>query len=234
VLACGERAYASHQTAATLHGLPLPAPPSSVHVTVVNRDVRRPGITVHRTRALSRDEIRTLAGIPITSPARTIVDLAAELAPADVEHLLAQAYATNLATRAKVLAVIAPGPTRAGTRTLRALLEPGARPAFTRSAAERQFLALMRKARLPKPRVNARVHGYEVDFFWPDEELVVEVDGHSFHAARPQRERDSTRDQTLTARGLRVLRITPNHIAREPEALLARVAEALASGRESR
>lgn len=235
VLACGRDAHASHQTAATLYHLPLPAPPGSTHVTVVNRDVRRSGIAVHRTRALSRDERRALDGIPITSPARTIVDLAAELAPADLEHLLAQAYGKNLATRDRVLAVIARRPNRSGTRTLRRLLEPGARPAFTRSPPEREFLALMRKARLPEPRVNARLHGYEVDFLWPEEALVVEVDGHAFHAARPQRERDSTRDQMLTARGFRVLRITPYHIAREPAALLARVAGALASGRrESR
>jgi predicted transcriptional regulator of viral defense system len=117
VLACGEHAYASHQTAATLYRLPLPDRPTAVHVTVLNRDVRRPGITVHRTRALSREETQLLDGIPTTSPARTIVDLAPELEPADLEHLLAQAYAKKRVTRAKVLAVVALRPTRSGVRT---------------------------------------------------------------------------------------------------------------------
>ena len=76
-LACGDCAYASHQTAPTLHRLPLPDRPTAVHVTVLNRDVRRPGITVHRNATLSREETQLLDGIPTTSPARTIVDLAA-------------------------------------------------------------------------------------------------------------------------------------------------------------
>ena len=83
----------------------------------------------------------------------------------------------------------------------------------------------------PEPRVNARIHGREVDFFWPQANLVVEVDGHAFHAAKPQRERDSTRDRILTAQGQRVLRITWHHIDREPEALVARVAAAITNGR---
>ena len=90
VLAWGEGAYASHEAAATLYRLPLPDRPTDVHVTVLNRDVRRAGITVHRTRAVSRQEIRMLDGIPVTSPARTIVDLADGLDPAELEHLLAQ------------------------------------------------------------------------------------------------------------------------------------------------
>lgn len=231
VLACGDCAYASHQTAATLYRLPLPDRPTAVHVTVLNRDVRRPGITVHRTRALSREETQLLDGIPTTSPARTIVDLAPELEPADLEHLLAQAYAKKRVTRAKLLAVVALRPTRSGVRTLRRLLEPDFRPSFTRSEAERRFLALVRRSKLPEPRVNARIQGHEVDFFWPQANLVVEVDGHAFHAAKPQRERDSTRDQILTAYGHRVLRITWHHIDKEPEALVARVAAAIANGR---
>ena len=137
-------AYASHQTAATLYRLPLPDRPTDVHVTVLNRDVRRPGITVHRTRALSREETQLLDGIPTTSPARTIVDLAGELEPADLEHLLAQAYAKKMVTRAKVLAVVALRPTRSRRRgTLRRLLEPEFRPSFTRSEGG---------AALPRPR----------------------------------------------------------------------------------
>jgi very-short-patch-repair endonuclease len=231
VLACGEDAYASHETAATLHGLPLPAQPGGVHVTVVNRDVSRPGINVHRTQALVRQETAVVDRIAVTSPARTIVDLAAELGEEELEHVLAQAYAKNLVSRAKVLAVVARHPTRSGTRTLRRLLEPNFRPALTRSKAERRFLALVRKSKLAEPRVNARIDGYEVDFFWPGANLVVEVDGHAFHAAKPQRERDSTRDQILTAHGRRVLRVTWHHIDKEPEALAARVAAAIASGR---
>jgi very-short-patch-repair endonuclease len=78
--------------------------------------------------------------------------------------------------------------------------------------------------------VNARLHGYEVDILWPEQKLVVEVDGHAFHSSRPKRERDSRRDQELILRAYRVMRVTWRQITREPEALVARVAAALARG----
>jgi hypothetical protein len=114
VLACGDRAYASHQTAATLYGLPPTCPTDrcSRH----GPKSRRAPVRDHRPphASLSREETQLLDGIPTTSPARTIVDLARELGPADLEHLLAQAYAKKRVTRAKLLAVVAlsvrPGP----------------------------------------------------------------------------------------------------------------------------
>lgn len=158
--------------------------------TVLNRDVRPPGITVHRTRALSREETQLLDGIPTTSPARTIVDLARELEPADLGHLLAQAYAKKRVTRAKVLAVVALRPTRSGVRTLRRLLEPDFRPSFTRSEAEWRFLALVREIEAPRAAGSTPAsRATRSIFFWPQANLVVEVDGHAFHAAKPQRER---------------------------------------------
>jgi very-short-patch-repair endonuclease len=85
----------------------------------------------------------------------------------------------------------------------------------------------VRAAGLPRPRVNARIDGYEVDFLWPDHRLVVEVDGHAFHSNRPQRERDSRRDRDLAVHGYLVLRVTWRQIDREPEALVARIAALL-------
>jgi very-short-patch-repair endonuclease len=89
---------------------------------------------------------------------------------------------------------------------LRQLVEAGR--AFTRSEAELKMLRLIRSADLPTPRVNARVAGYEVDFLWPDQRLVVEVDGHAYHANRRAFERDRERDAALAAAGITVVRVT--------------------------
>jgi Transcriptional regulator, AbiEi antitoxin len=70
VLACGDCAYASHHTAATLYNLPLPDRPTAVHVTVLNRDVRRPGITATEREPCRASETQLLDGIPTTSPGR--------------------------------------------------------------------------------------------------------------------------------------------------------------------
>lgn len=112
------------------------------------------------------------------------------------------------------------------------MLGAGSSPAFTRSEAEARFLASVRKARLGAPATNTVVVGHEVDFLWRAERLVVEIDGFAFHASRHAFDADRRRDADLTAAGLRVLRVTWRQITKEPEAIIARVAQALArSGR---
>lgn len=99
VLAYGDDTYASHQTAVTLRDLPLPARPTSTHVTIVGRSARsRRGVTVHRAGSLEPDEHQILDGIPITTPARTVLDLAPMLDIPDLEHLLAEAQGRNQST----------------------------------------------------------------------------------------------------------------------------------------
>jgi len=89
------------------------------------------------------------------------------------------------------------------------------------------LLALIRKARLREPEVNVVVRGYEVDLLWRAERLVVEVDGFAFHSSRTAFEADRRRDAVLAAAGFRVVRVTWAQLAQEPEALLARIAQAL-------
>jgi very-short-patch-repair endonuclease len=228
VLAYGGGTYASHHTAAALRRLPLPAQPASVHVTVVGRNARsRRGIAVHRVGSLEADERQILDGIPTTTPARTVLDLAAALDRDDLEHLLAEAQGRNRSTLDQLDTLIDRYPRRRGTRRLRSLLEQGD-PARTRACSERRLLALIRRAGLPAPETNTILHGHEVDFLWRRERVVVEVDGHAWHASRPARERDALRDQELVMRGYLVLRVTWFQITRRPEALVARLAAVLA------
>ena len=86
---------------------------------------------------------------------------------------------------------------------------------------------MLRAARLPNAVVNSRVAGYEVDFLWPAERLIVEVDGYAFHSTRTAFERDRLRDADLQARGYRVIRVTWRQLVDESEAVLARLAQAL-------
>jgi very-short-patch-repair endonuclease len=228
VLACGPGAVVSHASAARLFKLlPHPAQPGPVHVTVVERDCGHvKGITIHRVRSMGPDEVGTLAGIPITSPARTILDLAAT-DKQTLEQALAEAHAQRLEPRARLLPLLDRYPRRRGMRTLRALLadDDGAR--LTRSEAERRFLRLVRRARLPAPETNVRLGAYEVDFLWRDQRLVVEVDGYWFHSSRQAFERDRAKEAELRNRGLRLRRFSWRQVTADPEATIADLAREL-------
>jgi very-short-patch-repair endonuclease len=98
---------------------------------------------------------------------------------------------------------------------------------MTRSEAEAEFLNLVRAARLPPPETNVRIGGYEVDFLWRDQRLVVEVDGFAYHGSRAAFERDRRKDADLQAAGLRTTRVTYRQIRHEPLALSANLAASL-------
>jgi very-short-patch-repair endonuclease len=229
VLACGRNAVVSHHSAAYLWRLlPDAARARDVDVTVPARDPgKKPGIRVHRTRALDRRDVRTCDGVPITTPARTLLDLAGEASARELERALAEAHVRRLTSRRDLLSLLARHGGRPGSPEIRRFLEAdqGTRP--TRSQAEERLLALVRAARLPMPDVNVRVGPIEVDFLWREERLVVEVDGFRFHASRAAFERDRLRDAELQAGGLRVMRVTWRQLTREREATLARIARAL-------
>jgi len=233
VLACGPGAVVSHRSAAALWELlPHPGADAPVEITVPfqNRG-RRPGIRVHRSSRLDPSEATRKDGIPVTTPARTVLDLAGELRAQELERVLAKVERGGLTTPAELSSLIARYPRRPGVGSLRALVRGEASPVLTRSEAEERFLALMRKAQLPCPEVNVGVAGYEVDFFWRDQRLVVEVDGFAFHSSRRDFKRDRRRDSSLSMRGLRVIRLTWGQIVEEPEATAALVAHHLAVAR---
>ena len=229
VLACGPGSVLSHRSAAALWRL-HPAQPTVVDVTVPGRrcDSKR-GIRVHRVALLDRRDVRKLGGIPVTTPARTLLDLAADVRGRELERAVAEAEARRLTNRSQLLSLIARVAPRPGVAALRSLLTDDRRPALTRSEAEERLLALIRAAELPAPAVNVSVAGQEVDFLWPDRRLVVEVDGFAFHSHRAAFERDRKRDAVLAALGYRVIRVTWRQIVASPEAVVARIAGALTS-----
>lgn len=177
------------------------------------------------------DEVTRLRQIPVTTPARTLLDLATVLPSRELEQAIAKAERMHAGTQRRLLALLARYPSRAGTPKLRELLDGSRNPALTRSEAEERFLELVRRAGLPAPDTNVHVHGYELDFLWREERLAVEVDGFAFHSDRSAFEADRRRDADLAASGIQVIRVTWRQIRDEPEATLARLAIALVARR---
>jgi very-short-patch-repair endonuclease len=230
LLACGPSSVVSHRSAARLWRLPsFRGWTAPVEVTVTGRDPgRKSGITIHRAKGLDARDVHRVDGIPATAPARTLLDLATVLQIDDLEVAYADAHARGLLQEGDLADVLDRSRGRPGIKALRKLgaLADGGGP--IRSEAERRMLALLRTAALPVPKVNARVGRFEVDFVWPDHKVVVEVDGYAFHAGKHSFERDRERDATLVARGYVVLRVTWRQLIARRDAVIARVAAALA------
>jgi very-short-patch-repair endonuclease len=231
LLAAGERALISHISAASLWGF---APPSTsdadVHVTTVGAKVRsRPGLRAHRSGTLEPRDIRRRHGLPLTAPARTLHDLAAT-GYRELERAFADAHAQRLVNAREIERMLERAGPRAGSRALRDLLSDNA-SGFTRSKAERILRSLLRSANLPTALFNTRVAGYEVDAVWPEQRLIVEIDGYAYHGHRAQFERDRKKDMALTAAGYRVIRVSWRQLTNEPFALVAVLSAALSLGR---
>jgi very-short-patch-repair endonuclease len=231
LLACGRRAVLSHWTAAAISGMIRPTADGPVDVTGP-RGLRGPraGVRLHRSGRLHPDEVELRDGLRLTTPTRTLIDLASCLGPRDVEHVLARAERRQLVTPDALEADLARHARRSGVRLLRTLLEASGGPALTRSEAEMRFLDLVRKSGMPRPRSNSIVGGLEVDFVWPSRRLVVEIDGFAHHRGRWAFERDRSRDCALTAAGFRVMRFTWRRLTLRSETVLAELAQALAHG----
>ena len=227
VAACGDRSFLSHDSAAALADLRADRRPATVEVSVEGyRRIRRPGIRVHRVARLGPDEVTELHRIPATTPARTILDLAARLGPHELERIVATAERMGLAGPEDVGRLVDRYPTRSGTKLLRQVLALDGGPALTRSPPEALLLDLLRAAQL-RPEMNRRVHGYEVDCLFRTEKLIIEVDGLTFHSSPRMVQRDRTRDRKLRAAGFEVFRYTVKDLTGEPEVVLKEIIRAL-------
>jgi very-short-patch-repair endonuclease len=234
VLLCGRAAHLSHGSAAALIGLrPVRASDNVAVTALTNRRV--PGwVRLHRVRRLPEDETMVHERIPATAPARTLLDLAATANPADVEHALIEALRRRLTDRRRIGELISRYPGRAGTRLLRDLLALAGNSQLTRSEAERRLRELVRLADLPVPMSNVRVEGYELDAFWAQERVAVEVDGFALHSSHAAFERDRRRDADLGAAGVTVMHVTWHQLTRRPYVVAARLGAVLATARERR
>jgi very-short-patch-repair endonuclease len=232
VLACGRNAVLSHAAAAALWDLQR-SEATIVDVTLPGTGgrPRRKGIRIHRARNLDgRTTVRE--GIPVTTPGRTILDLAATLDRRGIERLLDRAEHQRLGD---VLSLDALARAHAGHRGAHQLLttlqdhDPGT--TLTKSELEERFFALCRSAGLPKPaKLNDHVEAFEADFIFKSERVLVETDSWQHHRSRASFEQDRCRDAIHAAAGWRTLRFTYRQIENEPAVVEAALRAALYRG----
>jgi len=227
VLACGEGGVLSHRSGAALLTLRRDWT-GGVDVTVPGRVGRsRDGIAVHRADLLFATEITNVAGIPCTTAARTLVDIASVVRPDQVEYAIHSAQSRRLVTRAEIAAVIAHLPGRRGTGVVRRILRlTDESEDDARSRNERRFRRIVKAAGLPVPRGNHWVAlgshpagGVEADFAWPERRIAVEIDSALYHETERARINDPTRDRHLMLGGWRPIRFSDRDLIERPRAV---------------
>lgn len=231
VLACGKGAVLSHRSAGRLWRL-LPPAGEWVDVTCSKAEVERKGIVGHRSQ-LREDEWLVRDGIPVTSPFRTIFDLAAVLQMRELERAFHEAEAREVTDRVSLPMLLERYPGRRGAKNLRALLEAGRPVGITRNEFEEAFVALVDRYGLRRPRMNAplaiRGRFFEVDALWEREQVAVELDSRTIHGTRKKFESDRLRDRILVAEGWRTMRVTWRQLHEEPAEIAADLRAALDS-----
>ena len=179
VLRCGAEAYLSHQSAAALWRL-RPEPRGPVQVSLLAAVVRRPpGIQAHRRPSLPPEDLSTHRAIPVTTPTRTLIDLATVLSVNQLEAAVSEADVLDLIDPETLRRELESRRGRPGTRPLRALLDRHTYR-LTESELERRFLRIVKRAGLPLPDTQVEIVG-RTDFHWHDLNLVVETDGWRYH-----------------------------------------------------
>lgn len=224
VLTYGEGTLLSHLSAAAHCGL-LRTSAAKIDVSLAShRDVRaRKGIRTHHSR-LHPSDIGRKDSIPVTSPMRTLLDLADVVAPPRVREAFEQSQRMGLFDRRAVDAVIERSPGRRGLKVVGELIAEGQdTPPDLRSPREQEFLDLIRAAGLPIPQTNVVVEGILVDAYWPEHGLVVELDSYGYHRSKAKFEQDRKNTEQLQNAGLAVRRFSTDRLKEKPNAIVQAV-----------
>lgn len=224
VLACGPGAVLSHGSALALWGIwkrwDFP-----IHVTIAG-DRRPKGIRVHRVSRLDRGDVTRQHGIPVTTLARALLDMAPGMTAKSLTRAVNDGRLSRHVSLDALAGVIATHPYHRGVSRLKAAVGlAGERP--TRSGLEDSFPTFCKRYGLPIPQMNAIVCGYEVDALFAAQKLIVELDGWPFHSSRRSFEDDRKRDAETLVAGFATLRITAERYAADPDGEAARLHEIL-------
>lgn len=226
VLSYGPHALLSHYSAAWLWGIARWSP-VPISVTVPSPRARRPPIRLHHARALTPGDCDEIDRVPVTSVARTALDLAVTLRSNQPMRLLERAEELRLFDLRDFDELLARSYGHPGAGRLRQALDSYRPPPFTRSGLERRFLELVIAAGLPRPSTGFVEAGYELDIYWPDRRFAVELDVYETHGSRQAFERDSLRQEDLKLAGVEMVRITGLRLDREPQQVIERLARLL-------
>jgi very-short-patch-repair endonuclease len=215
VLACGEGAFLTHLSAGALYGI-CPERRGRVEVGVRGRrNSVREGLRVRERPSLPGQDVGTLHRIPVTSPVRTLIDLATEQGPRTLMRTINQADNRDVIRADDLRREVEAYAGQPGVKVLRRLLD---RDTFVLSdeELERLVLPMALEVGFSLPETKEMVNGFEVDFYWPDLKLVVETDGLRYHRTPAAQARDALRDQTHTAAGYTRLRFSHHQVKHEP------------------
>ena len=215
-------AVLSHRSAAWLWGL-IPTAPREPEVTVAARGNRRSGLQVHRVWSLPGEERTTYEGLPVTSVARTLVDLAGTTSGKGLSRVVDRARRRGKLDLEAIDRSLARRPRSFVTERLEEALRLYRRPVFDRARSELLFLDAIHDAGLPAPRINTWEEGCEIDAYWEAERFAVEVDGWEAHGGREAFESDRLRQEDLKLAGIDSIRITARRIEQEPQAVARRL-----------
>ena len=215
VLACGPDAVLCGRAAAHLLGLLRGRAPEAEVTAPGKRSVG--GVRTHRWKVDRRDRT-VVEQIPVTTAARTVVDIAGVLRPGALARACHEAGIKHRTTPRQVRAVLRRQPNPPGVAALRDVL--GGHTRVELSKLESAFLALLRRHRLPLPDTNCRAGGRRVDCRWPAFRLTVELDSYTFHNSRHAWERDRRREREAHARGDEFRRYTYGDVLEDSRAML--------------
>lgn len=221
VLACGEDAVLSHESAACLWGLGGDRRLVDVNAGSGRQGrLRREGIRLHRCRMPA--EHGTVEGrVPVTTVARTLFDLAEVVDAMRLKQAWEEADRLKLLRLVEVERVCARGRGRRALRPIRLLLASATASSTQRSPLEERFHDFCVERRVPRPATNVLVLGYEVDTLWPEAKLILELDSWEFHHHRAAFNRDRARDSALLVAGYRTIRVTHDRLDNEADTLHA-------------
>ena len=202
--------------------------PERIDVTAPIRRRAKREFVVHFSSILAPADRREQEGIPVTSVARTVLDLAIRATPVQLERLLESAEELELLDLHRVEDVLDRAGGHRGRGRLRraiALYQPD--PAFTRSRFEKRFRRLVARAGIPTPSMNFNAHGFELDAYWPELRFAVELDLFETHGSRAAFERDRLRHEELKLLGIEMIRVTKPRLDGETEAVIRNLAALL-------
>jgi predicted transcriptional regulator of viral defense system len=225
VLAVGPGAMLSYYSAAWLWGLWSGSPAPFEVTASVPRHHRPPdGVVRHRARNIDEQDREIVDGIPVTSVARTLLDLAWKLRGDQLRRVLARAEDLGLLDLEEIYAVIERNRGHHGAKRLRLALAIYERPIWARSELERRFVAFLVESGLPRPATGWNEVGHEIDVYWPEFGFGIELDTWETHGTRDAFESDHGRDLDFAVADIETVRISERQFHREPDRIAAKVA----------
>jgi very-short-patch-repair endonuclease len=228
VLAAGSGAALSYRSAAALWGIRNEAR-TRIEVSVPRHRRSTARLELHWVE-MQDDEVQVERGIPVTTPTRTLFDLAAVVPAHQLEAAFNEAEYRRLPSPVSLDALVARYPRRRGTAAIRRLLDNHRRngETRTRNELERALIALVDAHGLSRPSINRTTEHGELDARWPEQRLVVECDGFAAHGTRRAFEEDRARDRALVVAGWRVIRLTWRRLTTEPDVIAEQLGSLLA------